>query len=431
MKPNIIILVLDGLRARNLSLYGYPRKFDENISKIASESLFFENHFSSSNATYPSVTSLFTGKYPINHGIVHTYPWTSQEEIEKLKKNKFWLPIYLRRLGYDTYLMSLTRLWVKKGFNYVEKEPKKDPYRKINDKKIVRKIIKLFPDWLYVLIKKIMKRDPALNILEGRELINSSISKIKESKKPFFILIHLEDTHYPWPTTKTPKMKGEKTMKKLSKEIKNKAHKQNIKRMMFNVSATSLEQMEERFNMSVRYVDKQVGRFYSFLKKEDLLNNSIFIILADHGESITEHFYLEHGLYDEAIHVPLVMHLPNIKPKRIKEFVQNIDIVPTILEFLGEKKIKTDGKSLLNLIKKGALLRNKIFSFDGGCEKRWCVRNEGKKVIFAANKKCYSCKGEHGEEIEEYDLIKDPLELNNIHKDKYELKEFDPDFKFK
>ena len=426
MKPNIIVVLIDALRAKNLSLFGYPNEFDQCIKKLAQESINFTNHFASANATYPSLTALFTGKYPINNGIVHTMPYTTPEEIDKLKKNIFWLPLYLKESGYETYLISLIRMWVKTGFDYMQEEKEKDTYRKANDKKIIKKIIKIMPDWAYVLIKKILKRDPKLNFPKPKETLDLAISKIKQAKKPFFMFLHFEDVHYPWATTPTPKVIGDKTKKLLNKEIKNISQRKYVQRRMFNTNTKNLEEVEAKYNNALKSVDSEIGRLHSFLKQEKLWDNTILILLADHGFSISEHgIYLNHtGLYDESIHVPLMMHIPGIDSRQITELVQNIDIAPTILELLKMEKQKIDGKSVLKLINKGTPLRNKIFSFDSSCKDRWCVRNKTKKKIFAKEKKCYACKSEHGEVIEEYNLERDPNELNNIANKEQKLENF-------
>ena len=432
MKLNVIIVLIDSLRAKNLSLFGYPKEFDTNIKKIASESTVFSNHFSASNATYPSITSLFTGKYPINNGIVHTYPWTPSEEINRLKQNKFWLPSYLRKIGYDTFFISLSGVWLKNGFEHIQEEIKKDAYKKITSKTIIKKTIKLFPNWFYVLLKKIIKRDPESNIIPGEKIVDSSISKIKSSKKPFFMFIHFEDVHYPWSLTRTPNIKGQKTVRKILKELDSTPQKKEFKRSMFNVRANSLEQVEAKYNLSIKSADNEIGRFYNFLKKEKLLDNSIFILLGDHGMSIDEHFYLSHtGLYDELIKVPLIIRFPGIKPRVISNLVQNIDIAPTILDIINKKEnLQLDGGSLLAVAKTGKSIRDKIFAFDALSEKRWCVRTINQKIIFSEGKKCFSCKGEHGEEIEAYNLKKDTEELNNLYSDEIKLMDFNPNFNY-
>lgn len=430
MKPNIIILLVDALRTKNLSLYGYHQEFDKNIKRIAEDSTLFTNHFTCANATYPSLTSLFTAKYPVNHGIVHTMPHTPPEEIERLKKNKFWLPIYLQKKGYETFFFSLMGAWFKKGFDFIQKEKEKDVYRKINDRKIIKKILKILPDPLYVFLKKITGRDPQTDFPTPGETVDLAISKINETKKPFFMFLHFEDVHYPWATTPTPKVKGGKTKKQILREIKDKSQKKYVQRRMFNTSTNSSAEVEGKYNKALETVDREVGRFYDFLKQKKILDNTIIIILADHGFSIAEHgIYLNHtGLYDETIHVPLIIRLPKTKPGKIDEIVQNVDIAPTILDLLEKKKAEGDGRSLLGLIKNNKSIRKKAFSFDGSCEKRWSIRTKDKKLIFTHNSFCHSCKSRHGEPIEEYDLINDPNELRNVHSGKHKLTDFTPGF---
>jgi len=432
MRPNILIVILDEVRAKNLSLYGYSKEFDKNIKKIASESVVFTRAISTSNGSYPSATSLFTGKYPANHGIIHSFPHTTNEEIDKLRKNKFWLPLYLQNIGYDTFLISLIRAWFKKGFNYIQEDKQKDPYRKINDNGAIRKMIKYLPDWAYVLAKKMTGRNPKLDFPAPEETMNKAIVKIKECKKPFFMFVHLEDAHYPWATTPTPKLDNKISRRKLLGKIESNEQRKYAKRRMFNTDARSFEEVEEKYNKAIELSDKDVGRLYSFLKEEKLWDNTLLILIGDHGLSIGEHdIYIHHGgLYDETVHVPLIMHIPGVKPAVIDELISNVDIAPTILEILKEKKIESDGKSLLNLIQTGKKIREIAFSFDGSGENRWSARSKNKKIIFSPSKKCFACKSSHCMDVEEYDLINDPRELNNINSGKYKSSEFDQNFKF-
>ena len=431
-KPNIIIIVLDEVRAKNLSLYGYPKEFDENIKKIASESLVFTKHISTANGSWPSSTSLFSGLYPPNHGIIRTMPYTTVEEIDKLRKIKFWLPLQLQKLEYDTYLLSGLKAWFKKGFNFVKgAEKSKDTYRKINNNILVKKIIKIIPDWFYISLKKLIKRDKELDFPKPGEMVNLAISKIKEAKKPFFMFIHFEDAHYPWATTPTPKLNLGKSIKDTIKNIKSDEQRKFAQRRLFNVDAKNFEEVEAKYNKSIEMLDRDVGKIYDLLKKDNLWNNTILIILGDHGLSISEHeIHIHHaGLYGETIHVPLIMHIPGIKHKEIYELVQNVDIAPTILELLNYKKIKCDGKSLLPLIKNGKQIRNRAFSFDGSCFNRWCIQTKQRKLIFSPIKKCLACKAEHCLDVEEYDLKNDPKELNNLNSAVYPMMNFNPDIK--
>ena len=123
MKPNIIIIIVDALRPRNLSLFNYNKETDKNLKAIAKENIFFKNHFSVANSTAPSLAALFTGKYPPNNGILHQVPYTKQEEITKFEENKFWFPSYMKEKGCNTLGVDWFGMWFKKGFeNYQEKK---------------------------------------------------------------------------------------------------------------------------------------------------------------------------------------------------------------------------------------------------------------------------------------------------------------------
>lgn len=438
MKPNIVLIITDALRAKNLSLFDFPIELDKNLKKLASESIFFTNCFSVANATHSSMTSLFAAKFPPNSGIVHTYPNIQKEEYDKLRKNKFWFPISLRNLGYETFYMYTGGMpWLRKGFTYVREKIKTDAYRKINDKLIVRKMLKLLPDFAYFSLKKMFKRDSKKDFQKLQETVDLSMEKIKETKKsnkPFFMYIHFAETHYPWATTASPPIKGNRTARQVMRELKTKFERKYVRRRMYNSSVSSIEQLEGKYNESIKSIDEQIGRLHTFLKDEKLWDKTIFIVISDHGFSIAEHgiFITHAGLYDETIHIPLIMHIPGVKPKKIDSLVQNIDVPPTVLDFLGGKvDAKIDGRSMKNLILRNKSIRDRIYSFEASCKTRWCIRNQKRKIIFSPERVCFGCRAEHGEKIEEYDLQSDPNELKNIYSGDYEVRTFDPKLTFK
>jgi arylsulfatase A-like enzyme len=109
----------------------------------------------------------------------------------------------------------------------------------------------------------------------------------------------------------------------------------------------------------------------------------------------------------------MFIRLPGLKGGETSEMVQNTDIVPTILDFIGEKKV-LDGKSLLPLIKEGKRVRNEVLLFDGLANDVRAVRTYGKKLVVAKDNFCNLCKASHHNGSEEYDLEEDPKEAKNI-----------------
>lgn len=405
MNKNIIIIFVDAFRAKSLSLFGYEDGTDKNLKKIAQESLFFKKHFSSSNATAPSVTSMFTGKFPNNHGIIHQLPYTKQEEFDNFEKNlKFWLPSYLRDKGYETIAIDWIGLWFKKGFDY-------------------------YGEWEN--IDNSVNQRPSKLFSSAKEMTDLALYKIKknqdkEDKKPFFLFMHFWDTHFPFPNTEYNVSRTEEDFKNTLSSIEDDYQREYLKKRLKGKGFYIIQDIISKYNLSIKNIDGEIGRICDFLKFNRLWDDTILVILGDHGENLQDHgiYFSSSGLYDTTIHVPLIMRLPGVEAKEINELVQNIDIVPTIMDYIGFKKENFDGISLLPLINYNQPVRTKIFSFDGLCENVIAVRTKSRKLIFAKNNFCNLCKSKHHDKIEEYDLESDPNETTNIYSGESELSKY-------
>jgi len=424
---NIVIIIVDALRPKNLSLYGYSKETDSNLKRIAQESLVFDNHFSASNSTAPSLTSLFTAKYPSHHGIIHQFPYTTEAELEQLKKNKFWFPRFLQTKRYNTIAIDWLGMWFKKGFDYYE-EKKEVPKPFLNNP-IVKKILLSLPAWAYRLGKKMTKQRASTAFAPASQTMDLALTKIKESKKPFFLFMHFWDTHFPFPTVSYTGS-SPKDIDKVLETIPHASQREYFRKRIADIGLYSIVDMIGKYDASIALVDKQIGRLYDFLKKEELWEETVFLVLGDHGDNLTEHgIYFSHsGLFDESIHVPLVAHFPGISGgKRISGMIQNIDIIPSLLDYLDFTKEtfeKIDGRSFIPLIKKGKEIRERVLLFDGLSKNIRGVRTKKRKLIIAKDNQCHLCKAHHHEAVEEYDLEKDPTEQKNVFAGKSELMKF-------
>lgn len=121
---------------------------------------------------------------------------------------------------------------------------------------------------------------------------------------------------------------------------------------------TDAEYIIAQYDAALAYMDVCIQRIFTRLEELDLMDRTLIVITSDHGESLLEHecYFDHHGLYEPTIHVPLILVYPERLPqgKRVKGYVLQQDLAPTVLELLGydevAKELKMDGKSLLPLI---------------------------------------------------------------------------------
>ncbi|MAG02946.1 hypothetical protein CMI42_06415 [Candidatus Pacearchaeota archaeon] len=425
-KKNVIIIIVDAFRTKNTSLYGYDKVTDKSLSKIAAESLVFKDFFSSSNATAPSLTSIFTGKYPNNHGIVHQFPYTTEEEFAKLEENKFWLPSFLKSKGYETIAIDWIGLFFKEGFDYYEeKDDRKSNMEKLMEINVVKKFLLGLPNWAYKLGKSVTKARTSAKFSPAEDTMDLGIRKIKESKKPFFLFMHFWDTHFPFPTTPFDGS-GKNDINEFLNKIEDKNQKEYFKKRVTDIGLNSVDEMIDKYDKSIEMVDEQIGKLVDFLKKEKLWDDTVLIVLGDHGTNLIDHkvYFSSSSLFDDTIHVPYVMHLPGYQGMKVEGFAQNIDIAPTLLDYLRfSNDSQMDGESLLKLVR-GEKIRERVLFFDGLAGDIKGVRTKDRKLIVAKDNNCNLCKSNHHQWFEEYDLTKDSEEKENIFNGNSELMKF-------
>jgi arylsulfatase A-like enzyme len=385
--PNIVVIVIDAFRPDHLSMFGYDKETDRNLKRIAKESFVFRNQFSVSNTTTPALTSIFSGLLPSTHGNIHQLPYTRPEEFEKVGRIKFWLPSFLKERGYETMAFDWIGYWFTKGFDYYKESEEE--------------LEGLFPP--------------------TEMTVDLAISRIKNAKRPFLAFLHLWDTHFPFPNTPY-KGSGANEEEKILGSIKNEKQRAYIKNRMDAAKLYSVKDVIGKYDETIRIIDHEVGRLYDFLKQEKLLENTIIVILGDHGDIINEHgIYFSHcSLFDGSVRAPMMMRIPGMNGREISEMVQNIDIVPTILDIMGEK-VALDGKSLIPLMKFGKSVRSEVLLFDGLANDVRAVRTNTRKLIVAKENFCNLCKADHHYDKEEYDLAKDPGEEKNVFSESSEL----------
>lgn len=417
MIKNVIFIIADTLRAKNVGLYGENPSPTPNIDRLGKQGVVFSNAYASITKSDPSITAIMTGKYPISTGLISHGSWIIGEQEKKLKTIPFLAEI-LQNNGFKTAAIDYFGRWHKRGFSYYSGKIVKD----VDEKKIAGKNIEFieylryfdaisfrilrrdfFVRFYYCFFPKvIVPRDPADAMVD--DAINV-LGKYKDKK--LFLYLHFRDPHSPYVRPK------------------------GLRSFIF-------DSIEDRYNAEIRFMDEQIGRLVQQLDQSKELDRTLVIFTADHGENLTEHniYIAHHDPYEDVVRIPLIFYNPKLNAKRIDSLVQNIDIFPTVLDFL---KIPVpqdiDGKSLLPLINgKSKKVRDFVF-FDDNLFGKYSLRKSRRKLGVRVNNYKYikTIRGKDQDifhpipinykvaKEELYDLSIDPDEKNNISDEKKDI----------
>jgi arylsulfatase A-like enzyme len=328
--PNVILIVVDTLRADHLTVYGYPRATSPNIDRLAGQGVLFENAISPSANSLPSHASIFSGLYPHSHGTEWDTPLAYRDGSFPTLAGD------LRSMGYVTAGFSANLFWVTSayGFNrgFIHFE---DYFRSAGDM-ILRTLYGR-------LIQKYVLQHVGFEDIPARRHaadINRSVFNWFDSvpKKPYFLFINYIDVHDPYIPPEP--YRGEFSKSNNPGGILN----CSIGRCYPTLTAEQIQAEKDAYDGAVSYVDNQINQLLDGLQKRGLLENTIIIITSDHGEAFGEHgMYLhDNSLYREVIHVPLILIWPGHLPENVKVArpVSIAALPATVMGLLGEKNQK-------------------------------------------------------------------------------------------
>ena len=418
---NIIIIVVDALRAKNLGCYGYPIDTSPNIDKLSQESVLFKQAYACSSRTDPSFTSIATGLYPTAHGITGHANRVKEGDAKNVSKIKF-LAEALQEKGYKTYGLDFLSRWHKKGFDYylgLEGSPKAKRSRAIDFLRETfnikpgtpqQKILSKTP--LYRLFLKMLFNKRSTPYLAADKLVDKAIEILTQGPEKKFVFLHFWDTHRPyWPPDKhldalkdadyskvNPNL--ERPLKQARKTICSPLGKFFFDQMSYGKK--TVEDLVRAYDASIKFVDEEIGRLLGQVTEDDLV-----ILTADHGESLWEHnIYFGHeGLYDQVLHIPFMIKGPEIKSEVVSDsFIQPPDIMPTVLDLVNSGDLPS-------------FSRDKCFAIDDTEVRREATVFDKKYKLIVSldqNFRCEFCGQKHTLDQELYDLANDPEQLQNI-----------------
>ena len=328
--PHILVITADGLDASHLSVYGYERDTTPNLRRLAESALVAENAFSNSSNTSGSIISLLTSKPPASTRVL--YP----PDILRGSDAYQHLPGLLRLNNYYTVQFSFPHYVDAYTLNV------RDGFMLANNKKLVNPILVQvnrilraeYTNFLYDLANRLIDRlrhiffikkmeNPALVITNMADILPDSV-KIDElinvfdhTTQPVFAHIHLMGTH------------GDKFYPPLQ---------------VFSIGKDTGAQQPydpDLYDDSILEADAQIGRLIDYLTSRGLLDQTILVIASDHGQR-----------FDATKRLPWIIRFPNGEyAGRILVNVQNMDIAPTILEYMGlNRPVWMQGQSLLDSI---------------------------------------------------------------------------------
>lgn len=179
---------------------------------------------------------------------------------------------------------------------------------------------------------------------------------------------------------------------------------------------TDAAYVEALYDREIRHVDDGIGEMINAIDELGLGENTLIILVGDHGESMTEHgiFFDHHGLYEPTLHIPFLARWSGRLPAgvRLPQLVQNHDVAPTLLEAVGVPVPRTmEGQSFWKLLtgERPDGGRSEVISLECTLQAKWCIRTHDYKFIKARQPDIY------GTPLRElYDLQHDPFERRNI-----------------
>ncbi len=393
-KPNVILLIIDTLRADRLGSYGYGKNTTASIDKIAEQGVVFENAYVPWSKSLPSHASIMTSMYPQSHGAFPNGEYLDpklQTLAKILKKHGYKTGAFVTNelvgnqynfdLGFDTFIdfaeldyeNTSLGMWVRM-FNLI----KLLDYVSYND--------------IYTQLALIW------------------LDKNKNKNRPFFLWMQWLHPHTPYQPQKKFLERFENNYSGIADGSKQQI--QLIIHKKLRLSKEDQEHYEALYDAEVAYSDYQVGRVIDKLKSLDLLENSLLIITSDHGENLYEHGleYQHSGVYDSSVRIPVIFHLPGKLPKnkRIIEVIESIDILPTTLDILEiPLPVQFQGKSALSLI------HGKKPNWNSVAHIISLERKQSSIAIRSGDWKIISTIKENQETYELYHIPSDPNEVVN------------------
>jgi arylsulfatase A-like enzyme/Flp pilus assembly protein TadD len=354
LRPNVFLITIDTLRADHVHCYGYQRVETPAMDALAKHGFRFAQAFTPSPITNSSHTSILTGLLPSTHGVTDfAVPLSPAHPTwaELLHTQGFHTAAFIGAVILDSKSLAPG---LDRGFDFYDNFPERSPAKSRRDR------------------------------VERRGMVVVQHAEAWLSAHPngaHFVWVHLYDPHDPYEPP----------------------------------APYSQIYKDHLYDGEIAYADAALGNFVGYLKKHGLYEDSVIVVVGDHGEGLGEHHEDTHGifLYDSTTHVPLIVKLPTVheegKAKVVDAQVRTTDILPTVLDLLGAPGLRTKEGESLKAYFTGteAAARTAFGETDYPLRFGWAplrsVRTEGFKFIEAPRPELYDLRRDGGELDNKYE----------------------------
>jgi arylsulfatase A-like enzyme len=403
--PNVLLIVLDTVRAQNLSLYGYERATTPQLEKLADKGVVFERAISTAPWTLPSHASMFTGRnqHELTVGFAAKLDATYPTLAEELSAHGYLTAGFVANTWYCGKASGLSR-----GFTHYE-DLVASPGQVIVSSTLGRAANGNFS------LRRAINYSEVLGRKKAPEINASFLTWLsqKDPQRPFFAFLNYFDAHEPY---LPPGPFGVKFGPNVPRGNPRHDH-------YWNWQPSEIQAELDAYDGAIAYLDHQLGVLFDQLAKRRFLENTLVIITADHGEEFGEHGIMDHGysLYLPLLHVPLLVSFPGRMPAgiRVNEPVSLRDLPATVMDFINLKNEgrfpgATLGRYLDGENARPSLVSDPLLSeleFTPDLPESYPIsRGEMKSLITTRHH--YIKNGDNSEEL--YDYLNDSLEQRNL-----------------
>jgi arylsulfatase A-like enzyme len=336
-RPNLLVMAVDTLRADHLSCYGYHRLTSPHIDRLASQGALFERCYSPNIPTTPAYSSMLTGMDVMSTRMVALQP------TEPLPEHLRTLPEVLRERGYASTCV---------GFRGAQQEARYRGFDQYLD----------FRSWMS------WEERPGDKAGQLNAQVLPLMDEYAASGQPFFLFLRHMDPHAPYlppapfdrlfytgNETDPAHLKSDHSMQ----PVFDFAPFADFFKSWMPPGVTDANYVVAQYDGAIAYMDACIQQLLTKLEDLGIAEDTIVILTGDHGESLYEHecWFDHHGLYENNLHVPLIVKAPGQVPAgvRVPGYVTHYDLMPTILDLLGEhelvRELQMDGSTALALVR--------------------------------------------------------------------------------